>query len=71
MQLYAKIKRNSEYAHQCEGKHFPVEFEEPSYPDWNEWDHVVIGGPGGRYKLEDVNLFIKNGEDKFFKINHS
>ena len=68
MQLYAKIKRTSEYTHQCDGKHFPVELQEPDF-DWNEYDYLVIGGIGGRYKLEDVNLFLKTPAGKFIRLH--
>ena len=53
-QLYAKIKRTSKYYGQGErGALFPVYVE----AGWAE-GYVVQGGPGGQYRLKDVNLFI-------------
>lgn len=62
-QLYAKIKKSSKYADQnntakrqpeCYGG-FPF----PVHIDVHEFDgYLVRGGPGGRYRLSDVNLFI-------------
>jgi len=61
-QIYAKIKKSSKY------------YDQNSYAQGNtsRWGwpflvniisggptaYVVIGGPGGRYRLADVNLFI-------------
>lgn len=53
-QLYAKIKRSSKYYGQGEkGALFEV-FVEAGNPA----AHLVQGGPGGQYRLADVNLFI-------------
>lgn len=53
-QLYAKIKRTSNYYGQGErGALFPV-FVEAGYTD----GYVVQGGPGGQYRLRDVNLYV-------------
>lgn len=52
--LYAKIKRSSKYYGQGEcGALFPV-----YVVAGGAWDYVVQGGPGGQYRLKDVNLFI-------------
>lgn len=54
-QLYAKIKRSSKYYGQSgRNEIFPVYV--CSGPDWGEY--IVQGGPGGQYRLCDVNLFI-------------
>ena len=56
-QLFAKIKRTSKYYGQTEhGASFPV-FVEAGYAD----GYVVQGGPGGQYRLRDVNLFVVDG----------
>ena len=53
-QLYAKIKRSSKYYGQGErGALFEV-FVEAGNPA----AYLVQGGPGGQYRLADVNLFI-------------
>ncbi len=53
-QLYAKIKRSSKYYGQGEkGALFEV-FVEAGYPE----AYLVQGGPGGQYRLADVNLYI-------------
>lgn len=51
-QLYALIKKSSEYAHQTD-KLFPVRVGTPSYGNF-----AVHGGPGGVYTLKDVNLYV-------------
>lgn len=53
-QLYAKIKRTSKYYGQGEkGALFPV-FVKAGYPE----GYMVQGGPGGQYRLSDVNLYV-------------
>lgn len=53
-QLYAKIKRSSKYYGQGEkGELFEV-FVEAGNPA----AYLVQGGPGGQYRLSDVNLYI-------------
>lgn len=57
--LYAVIKRSSKYYGQTEkGEMFPV-FVEAGHPD----AYVVKGGPGGQYRLADVNLYIASGNN--------
>lgn len=51
-QLYAKIKKSSEYAHQSD-KLFPVRVTSAPYNDY-----VVQGGPGGVYRLRDVSFYV-------------
>lgn len=56
-QLYAKIKRSSKYYGQTgPNELFPV------YVEARRGEYVVQGGPGGQYRLADVNLFVV-GED--------
>ena len=56
-QLFARIRPTSEYAHQRSGNEpFPVRLMPAfgAYP--------VQGGPGGQYRLSDVELFVvENG----------
>jgi len=60
-QLFAKIKRSSKYYGQGEeGALFEV-FIEAGNPSA---DYLVQGGPGGQYRLTDVNLYIVDGEHK-------
>jgi hypothetical protein len=54
-QLYAEIRRDSEYSHQAsKGELFPI-----TLADGPASEHVVVGGPGGQYRLKDVNLYIR------------
>ncbi len=53
-QLFAKIKRSSKYHGQGgKGLLFPV-----YVIHGGAGEYVVQGGPGGQYRLADVNLFI-------------
>jgi hypothetical protein len=58
-QLYARIKRSSEYAHQSD-KLFPVRVGTAPHDDY-----VVRGGPGGVYRLRDVNLYVIDGDKQY------
>ena len=50
-QLVASIKKSSKYCGQgTDGARFPVSIQDPGY------EYVVRGGPGGQYRLADVNL---------------
>ena len=51
-QLFARIKKSSEYAYQTD-KLFPVRVGASAYDDY-----VVHGGPGGVYRLRDVNFYV-------------
>lgn len=51
-QLYAHLKKSSEYAHQTD-KSFKVRVDKAPYDDY-----VVHGGPGGVYRLRDVNFYV-------------
>ncbi|WP_200906521.1 hypothetical protein [Gulbenkiania mobilis] len=54
-QLYAKIKRSSKYYGQTK----PHEvFCVYIVAEHGYGDYVVQGGPGGQYRLSDVNLFV-------------
>lgn len=65
--LYAKIKESSKYARQAEfairdGNYpFPVEIT-------GDHEYNVQGGPGGQYRSEDVELFVKV-KDTFIQIS--
>ena len=70
VQLYAKVKRSSKYFHQNEmartsglGLPFPVNV----MPDIRD-SYKVQGGPGGQYRMEDVNLFIIGESGQPFRI---
>lgn len=61
-QLYAQIKQISEYAHQT-NQLFPVSVGQPTHGDY-----VVAGGPGGVYRMCDVDLYvITNGKQTRLK----
>lgn len=62
-QLYAKIKRTSKYYGQTTPNQlFPVYVI-------SRGEYIVQGGPGGQYRLRDVNLFvINNGKEQ--RISH-
>lgn len=51
-QLHARIKKSSEYAHQTD-QLFPVRVGTPPYGNY-----AVHGGPGGVYRLSDVEFYI-------------
>lgn len=59
--LYAKIKRNSKYYASQAGKPFVVKIV-------NHREYPVTGGPGGRYRLKDVMLFVETHEGERVKI---
>lgn len=63
-QIYAKIKRSSKYYGQTDANElFPV-FIMPYAGDYS-----VQGGPGGQYRLCDVNLFIISEDGKSLRIS--
>lgn len=51
-QLYAQLKKTSEYAHQTD-EVFAVRVAKAPFDDY-----VIQGGPGGLYRLRDVDLFV-------------
>jgi len=57
-ELYARIHPASSYASQDTGEAFRVTLN-PVPIDGFYW----IGGPGGRYRHSDLQLFIKDGDD--------
>ncbi|WP_425287570.1 hypothetical protein [Pseudomonas marincola] len=61
-QLYALLKKSSEYAHQSD-KLFPVRVGTPPYGDY-----AVQGGPGGVYRLRDVNFYVIE-DGKQYRLN--
>ncbi|RKS17093.1 hypothetical protein BJ917_5248 [Pseudomonas sp. WPR_5_2] len=61
-QLYALIKKNSDYAHQT-NKLFPVRVSQAPYDDY-----VVHGGPGGVYRMRDVNFYVIE-DGKQYRLN--
>ena len=61
MHLVASIKRSSKYFGQCkEGARFPVLIQ--PWDDRCADKYIVGGGPGGQYRLADVNLFAVVGD---------
>lgn len=72
-QLYAKIKRSSKYEYQnktAEENGFGLPFEVDIQTDsgTHSKDYVVKGGPGGQYRLADVNLFVKCADGTNLRI---
>lgn len=68
-QLFAKIKRNSKYAYQNEhaiGFGYGLPFKVSIVPSFGEY--CVQGGPGGQYRLADVQLFIKDDNGAVIRI---
>jgi hypothetical protein len=61
-QLYAHIKRTSDYAHQTD-KLFPVRVGKAPYNDY-----VVHGGPGGLYRMSDVSFYVVE-DDKQYRLD--
>lgn len=56
--LIASIKKTSKYFGQGkEGARFPVLIQAGN-------EYVVLGGPGGQYRLADVNLFAVVGDSQ-------
>lgn len=58
-QLFARIKKSSEYAHQTD-QLFPVRVGTPPYENY-----AVKGGPGGVYRLSDVNFYVIDGDKQY------
>ena len=59
-QLYAEIQENSKYAYQADWQELP--FPIHIRPDLG--GYVVVGGAGGRFRLEEVNLYVIENEQK-------
>lgn len=69
-QLYAEIKKSSKYAHQAvqaqrQGMPYPFQVHIEDDKD----GYVVLGGYGGFYRLEDVDLFVIDGLGRKVRIN--
>ncbi|WP_205208345.1 hypothetical protein [Chromobacterium haemolyticum] len=63
-QLYAKIKRSSKYYGQAKPHEmFPV------FIETQQGEYVVQGGPGGQYRLCDVNLFVAGDDGHALRIS--
>lgn len=62
-QLYAEIKKTSHYANQRDWPGWPTPFPVSIVPG-DPCGYVVKGGVGGQYRLEDVQLFVIDGEKK-------
>lgn len=64
-QLFAKIKKSSKYFHQNQwAKNQPAHwggFPFKVFIDPLGGDYCVQGGPGGQYRLTDVNIFVVEG----------
>ncbi|MCY1360588.1 hypothetical protein D9M69_472210 [compost metagenome] len=59
-QLFAEIKKSSKYASQADWARngtYGYPFRVTIAADGGS-DYVVQGGPGGRYRLSDVNLYV-------------
>ena len=57
--LVAQIKKSSKYFGQGkEGARFPVSIQS------DLCGYVVLGGPGGQYRLADVNLYAVVGDNQ-------
>ncbi len=61
-QVYANIRKSSEYfSSQSQPKPFPISLS-------HDFDgYVIQGGPGGRYRLRDVDLYVFE-HGKFHKL---
>ncbi len=57
-QIYAKIKKNSKYYLQNQYAKRDGDFPFPVKIQGLGEEYCVKGGPGGQYRLSDVNLFI-------------
>jgi hypothetical protein len=60
-QLYAKIKKTSRYAKQA-----AYALDKGKYPfkvrvNPNDADYMYEGGPGGRYRKQDLTLYVEHG----------
>lgn len=53
--LVACIRKDSKYAYQAQHHVEPFSVQ----VEWHEGGHVLVGGYGGRYRLQDVRLFAE------------
>lgn len=66
-QLYAEIKKSSKYASQADWakrEGWPYPFPVRIASDGGG-EYVVKGGPGGQYRMADVNLYVIESGQKF------
>jgi uncharacterized protein (DUF58 family) len=63
--LYAVIRRRSKYYGQtAPGERFPVSIQADE-----TCGYVVAGGPGGQYRLADVELYAETPFGAFVRLN--
>lgn len=67
MMYYAMIKKTSEYAHQDTGKPFSIELN-ADHLTYALEGYIWKGGPGGRYRMKDLELYVKDNQGKFVKL---
>jgi len=60
-QLYAKIKRSSKY-HNQNSYHVQDDKFIPFEVIYDERQEKFLGGVGGNYPVDDLNLFVKQDE---------
>jgi hypothetical protein len=67
IQYYARIKQTSEYSDQDPGTYFPVQLTDD--PNNAYSTYIWEGGPGKRYRSQDINLFVFwNSRNQFIKV---
>lgn len=65
-QLYANVSPSSRYAHQATKQPFPIQLE--SDPQQIADGYLFAGGPGGSYRLEDLEFYHKRSEAEWQKL---
>lgn len=65
-QLYANVNPSSRYAHQATKQPFPIQLE--SDPHQIADGYLFAGGPGGSYRLEDLEFYHKRSEAEWQKL---
>lgn len=68
VQLFAKIKKSSKYFSQNEYAKSHKEMGFPFPVTITNQHYMYLGGPGDRYRKEDLNIFVKLGND-FVRIS--
>lgn len=63
-QLFAEIKKTSKYAHQATWAKNQGEYPFPVRVVVTPDEYCVSGGPGGQYRLSDLNLYVMNDGKK-------
>lgn len=64
---FARIKKTSEYAHQDNGKPFPVQLN-TDHLSYAMSGYIWKGGPGGRYRMRDLELYVKDHTGALVKV---